>query len=474
MNFNDEMTRRELLGIGAVTALSFPLWQLAAHAANPEDQQLTGTLPPSGARKKLDQELARAIKPRIIKVHEHVWVAVGYALANMVMIETASGRVIIDTTESPTVAKAIMKRFDEISPKPVRAIIYTHNHADHFRGTMACYKENIKVIAHHQFMSEVKLQESRGLSAGMRAVAMYALLLPPEQRYSMFFTFPEPIVVPLVWEQVSDTNLVWPNVTFADQYTFNLGGIKFELIHAPGETPDQIIVHIPEFHLVCCADNFYPSFPNLYTIRGTSPRPVLEWAKAQDTVIGLAPDILVPMHGLPLAGRERIREILSDYRDAIMCIHDLVMDAIKNNRPINETASAATLPDRLANKPYLQPYYGYIPYCVRAIYGNIMGWFDGDPLNLSPLTRKELGAEVLAISGSIDKVLFRAEQDVQSGRYQAALELCALVLTNEPDNKQARKLKIVALESLSRTTINAPTMNYYRICAAMEKQKLGT
>jgi len=100
-----------------------------------------------------------------------------------------------------------------------------------------------------------------------------------------------------------------------------------------------------------------------------------------------------------------------------------------------------------------------------------MGWFDGDPVNLSPLTRKELGAEIIALSGSAEKVFTPASKTLASGRYQAALELATMVLANMPKHEGARKVRIAALQSLSNSTINAPTMNYCRVCAAMEKAK---
>ena len=61
--------------------------------------------------------------------------AVGFALANSIMLEGPDGLVIVDTTESEVSAREIMQHFRNISSKPLKAIVYTHFHNDHNRGT---------------------------------------------------------------------------------------------------------------------------------------------------------------------------------------------------------------------------------------------------------------------------------------------------------------------------------------------------
>jgi alkyl sulfatase BDS1-like metallo-beta-lactamase superfamily hydrolase len=61
-------------------------------------------------------------------------------------------------------------------------------------------------------------------------------------------------------------------------------------------------------------------------------------------------------------------------------------------------------------------------------YESLVGWFDGDPVNLNPLHRRDLGREILEIAGSADKILTQAAKAQKAGRHQAVLELCELVL----------------------------------------------
>jgi alkyl sulfatase BDS1-like metallo-beta-lactamase superfamily hydrolase len=468
-----KISRRRFLSSGAAAlALSSSLIPAGQGEASTAETLSLTDLPFSKEREGLNEIIRAAPKPRVIKARDQVYYAVDYALANMVMVETREGLVIIDTTESLTAARTIMAEFRKISNRPVKAVLYTHNHVDHFRGTRACFEEGVQVIAHNDFMKEVQLQDSRGLSARLRAGAMFGVLMPLSERFPWVGTFPQVTTGRLMWEEIAPADLIWPNHTFADRYSFRLGGLTFNLIHAPGETPDQFIVEIPELKFVCCADNYYPSFPNLYTIRGTSARPVLDWADCQDKIMGLKPEVLVPCHGSHLEGKDRIREVLTNYRDAIRHVYHYTLKAVGKFKPIQEAAADVALPAHLAQLPYLRQHYGYLPYCVRSIYESLVGWFDGDPVNLNPLLRRDLGREILEIAGSADKILTQAAKAQKTGRHQAVLELCELILANEPDNRAARMMKINSLTALSRGSINKPTINYYETFALIEKNRL--
>ena len=82
-----------------------------------------------------------------------------------------------------------------------------------------------------------------------------------------------------------------------------IAGIKLELVHAPGETEDQLFVWLPEKKVVLSGDNIYQTFPNLYTIRGTYYRDVQKWAASLDKIRALDAEFLVPSHTRPLSGR---------------------------------------------------------------------------------------------------------------------------------------------------------------------------
>ncbi len=83
------------------------------------------------------------------KVTDGVYVAIGFGLANSIMIEGDEGLIIVDTMESVQQGEAVLAAFREISNKPVVAIIYTHNHTDHVFGSVAFGRPGeVAVYAH--------------------------------------------------------------------------------------------------------------------------------------------------------------------------------------------------------------------------------------------------------------------------------------------------------------------------------------
>ena len=79
--------------------------------------------------------------PAVHQVIDNVWVAVGYDMANSIMIEGDDGLIIIDTLSTYEKAKEVITEFRKITDKPVKAIIYTHGHLDHVHGTAAFLEE---------------------------------------------------------------------------------------------------------------------------------------------------------------------------------------------------------------------------------------------------------------------------------------------------------------------------------------------
>ena len=70
----------------------------------------------------------------VIEVTDGVYVAIGFGLANCILLEGDDGVVIVDAMESEEAAVTVKEAFSKITSKPVKAIIYTHYHPDHTNG----------------------------------------------------------------------------------------------------------------------------------------------------------------------------------------------------------------------------------------------------------------------------------------------------------------------------------------------------
>jgi len=416
------------------------------------------------------QDLARFAReqPRrqVFHVTEGVHVAVGYGLANAVLLVGPDGTVVVDTLESVEAARPVKRAFDHISSKPLRGIIYSHNHADHVFGASAfAAGREVPVFAHASINRQ--LDRIFGVvrpAIYRRSMRQFGTLLPGGGVVSAG------IGPRLRFDATSTIGLIRPTATFErERRSVELAGLRLELIHAPGETDDQIVVWLPGKRTLLCGDNFYWAFPNLYTIRGTRHRDVLRWVASLDLMRALPVEHLVPSHGPPLHGRARIHEVLTDYRDAIQYVHDQTVRGMNRGLGPDELVQTVRLPPRLARRPYLAERYGALAWSVRGIYDGYLGWFDGNPTHLYPLGPTARARRVAALAGGVDALLEQARQALIRGDLQWVLELTDHLRRLRPDSREARELRAEALLGLGRAAANANARHYY-LTSALETE----
>jgi alkyl sulfatase BDS1-like metallo-beta-lactamase superfamily hydrolase len=419
------------------------------------------TKPPEVMDLGAQPDLARhseEFRKEIITVTDGVYVAVGYGLANAILIEGDDGVIIVDTLESVEAARPVKEAFNRITSKPVKAIIYTHNHADHiFGATVFAGDDNPDVYSHETTLYYIdRILSIIRPTIYRRSMRQFGTLLPEGGLINAG------IGPRLVYDMTKTTGLIRPNRTFSgERLDLEIAGVKLDLFLAPGETNDQIFVWLPEKKTLLCADNYYKSFPNLYAIRGTAYRDVNLWVKSIDKMRALRPEYLVPGHTRPVTGADRIYETLTNYRDAIQFVHDQTIRHMNLGFTPDEIVERVKLPPHLAKLPYLHEYYGTVPWSVRAVYNGYIGWFDGNPTELFPLSPLERAERFAKIAGGKESILKEAEKAVSDGEYQWALELTDYLLVLEPENQMARNCKAQALRTLGERQIAATARNYY-------------
>ncbi len=397
----------------------------------------------------------------LIRAAPGVHVAVGFGLANSVLLEGTDGVVIVDAMESAEAAAEVRRAFDGVTRAPVRALIYTHNHADHIFGAAvlagsARRASGLEVHAHSSLLPE--LERTTALlrpAIYRRSMRQFGALLPDGTEAGVgigprlrFGSRPTLAFLP-------------PTHTFSGaRRALRLAGLELVLLHAPGETDDQLVVWLPGPRVLIAADNFYPAFPNLYAIRGTSYRDPLRWVASLDLMRALRPLHLVPLHGQPLAGEATIAAALTAYRDAIQLVHDQTVRGLNAGLTPDELVERVRLPRHLARLPFLQERYGSVAWSVRGIYAGYLGWFDGDAAHLSPLPPREHARRLAALAGGEEPLLARAREALDGGDPRWALELASALLQLRPGSQPARALRARALTLLGAASGNANARNY--------------
>ena len=408
-------------------------------------------------------------EPEVIKVTDGVYVAVGFGLANSVLLVGEDGVVIVDTMESVEAAVPVKKAFNSISPKPVKAIIYTHFHSDHTQGAREMAgNDHPAIYSHESTLYYLKrIASITRETTYRRAMRQFGTLLPVGGIVNCGIG-PE-----LKFNENNTIGILTPTDTFpGERLELGIAGLRLILVHAPGETPDQIFIWLPDKKVLLPADNFYSSFPNLYAIRGTAYRDVTQWVKSLDKMRELGAEFLVPHHTRPITGADKIYEILTNYRDAIQYVHDQTIRLTNKGLTPLEIVEQVKLPAHLGHQPYLHEYYGTVAWSVRAIFDGYLGWFGGNATDLFPLAPDERAKRFVELAGSEQKLIEHANQAVAKKDYQWALELTDQLLRVNPTSEVARRLKAEALNALGSQQIAATARNYYLTQALEVEEKL--
>jgi len=356
---------------------------------------------------------------------------------NSYLITTDGGSVLID----PGGASAPESALRQLSRKwPVRAILLTHAHHDHIEGLAGWTKDKeIPVVGQRESVEFVN-QTNRLHGFDSRRLAIQSGAPLPQA--------------------VGDTASIPLPATalFDESHSLAVGGLYFELFHTGGETPDQAVIWIPELKAVFIGDNFYSSFPNLSTLRGSPPRPALGYIKALDKALSLEPEVLLPGHGDPLLGRDNIRRKLGKYRDAVRYVHDAVVRGMNNGQDVWTLAQEITLPPELA----LPQAFGRVSWSVRGIFEGYAGWFDENPSSMYALPPSSIDAELVRLCGGLDVLARRALELVQGGDDVRALHMTDVALAADPNHRPTLEARLSALKSLLAKCRNSIEANWLR------------
>ena len=390
--------------------------------------------------------------------------AIGFGIANSIMVEGEGGNVIIDASDSVYEAQRIYSLFSKKNQNPIKAIIYTHNHGDHTFGT-AFYinnqNEKPKIIAHED--TDYYVQRIMGILNPIitdRSNRMFGTLLSEEDLINVG-------IGPNLSVSKSPTGYIKPDTTFKDNLNITIAGIEFQLFHAPGETNDQIFVWLPNHKTLMPGDNIYKTFPNLYTIRGTTHRDVIGWINSIDHMKTFDAEFLFPSHTKPIIGKDNINEALITYRDAIQYIHDQTIRLMNDGLYPDEIAEIIKLPESIAKSPYLYEFYGTVRWSVKSIFNGYLGWFSGNPSELDPLSRNDRAVRLSKLAGGDDKLLEQLRIAVENDDMQWALELSDHLIALDYFIDEVKTLRKEALVYEGSRSSNPNKRNYF-LTSALE------
>lgn len=458
-----QSVRRFILGTAALACACAGTLSAAAAPANLAYDKPAPTINP-----KLTA-LSKAMHPKVYKVSNRVYVAVGYGDANSTMVIGDDGLIIIDTTESLTSGRAVEAEFRKISKLPVKGIIYTHHHMDHLGGAAAFVQPQDAMSGKVTVISQADTMKLLASSETAKANPLFTRDIMTARFAYMFGAYlpkgPEGVVNNGTGPAMvaGPVGLVPPNKLVDDTLDVTIAGVRLHIVRTPGETDDAISVWMPDLKMLATGDLLMgETFPNLYTLRGAEIRNPITWYRSIDRVRAFPAEYLVLSHGRPTLGRDKVASVLTNHRDAIQYVHDQAVRLMNKGYGPDELAAAISrLPPHLRDDPYLTQFYGSVSSSVRQLYASYFGWFEGDPTTLNLLPPKDRAQRNLALMGGEAHVVAEAQKALAARDYRWVADMLTDVIRVNPSNMDARKLKAQALRQLGYAEVNANARNWY-------------
>ncbi len=353
--------------------------------------------------------------------------AIVESFSHCVVLDVGDGLMCFDASGSGS-GQGVVEAIRTWSNKPITTLVYTHGHADHVGGSVAFKKDaesrgekRPHVIAHENVAKRLARYEETNLwnvainkrqFGGIRS-DMSVEINQDAERF------------------LSRSTLV-PDETFTEQLTLNAGGTTIELHHARGETDDHLWAWLPEKKWMFTGDFIIWNYPNAGNPQKVQ-RYALEWAQALRKMIEQGPELLVPAHGLPIEGKERIARVLDDIATSLESLVIEVVAMMNAGETLDTIIHKVKVPKDVLEKPYLRPLYDEPEFVVRNIWRLNGGWWDGVASHLKPAPNAALGTEIASLAGGPD-VLMRRAMELLDSDIRLACHLADLAGWAAPDD----------------------------------------
>jgi alkyl sulfatase BDS1-like metallo-beta-lactamase superfamily hydrolase len=341
------------------------------------------------------------------------------AFANVSAFATGDGLVLVDTG-SPFTARRVHEQLRGWSPLPLHTAIYSHGHIDHVFGVPVFEEEAAakgwarpRVVAHEALPPRF---DRYVLTAGYNAVINQRQFQLPSGWWPTEYRYPDDV--------------------YRDHHVVDVGGERFELHHARGETDDHTWTWVAERKVLCCGDLFIWASPNAGNPQKVQRYP-REWAVALREMASLGAEVLLPGHGFPIIGADRIVQALSETAELLESLVEQTLALMNEGARLDEVLHAVRPPAHLLDRPYLRPVYDEPEFVVRNLWRLYGGWYDGNPATLKPAPDHALAAELAALAGGPARLADRARALADAGddaSLRLAGHLAELAVLATPDD----------------------------------------
>ncbi|MDH4259256.1 MAG: MBL fold metallo-hydrolase [Gammaproteobacteria bacterium] len=393
----------------------------------------------------------------------------GYDTAVMTLIRSKTGWIVVDPLLSAETARAALALANQhLGQRPVRAVIFTHSHADHFGGVRGIASEadisgGLRIIAPQGFTQEAVAENLlAGNAMARRAAFQFGQTLKPGPTGQVGVGIGTALSKGVI-------GLIEPTEIVNGRSQLIIDGVEFRFINAPGtEAPAEFMFYLPKFHALCAAELATGTMHNLLTLRGAQIRDGLAWSRYLDEVLekyGAGLEVVFASHSWPTFGAGPAREFLTHQRDIYRYIHDQTLRLANLGFTPDEIAEQLAEPGFLKEDFSTRGYYGTLSHNSKAVYQRYFGWWDGVPAHLHALPPEDAARKYVEFMGGPEQLLTKARASFDQGDYRWSAEVLNHLMFADPANVPARDWLAASYEQLGFQAESAIWRNYYLVAA---------
>jgi alkyl sulfatase BDS1-like metallo-beta-lactamase superfamily hydrolase len=376
-----------------------------------------------------------------LNVLEEVAPDVGFYknFSNIVVVRTPEGVVMLDTGSHVALMQQLaFEKIRAYDARRVHTAVYTHGHVDHAYGLPPFLREAAErgwsppaIVGHEAVPARMRRYiDTPGYNARINA-----------RQFGMEMEWP--------------TTADFPTATYHDRMELHVGGVRMILRHARGETDDHTWISIPGASVLVTGDMFIWAAPNCGNPQKVQ-RYARDWASSLREMSAEDASVLLPGHGLPIYGKDRVRQALLETATYLESLHDQTLALMNEGATIDDVIHTVKPPASLTNRPFLQPIYDEPEFIVRNVWRCYGGWYGGVPSEVKPARRAAQAREIAALAGGVDRLVRRAEELARAGDFRLACHLADWAADAEPTSREVHAARARVYDA--RVKVETSTM----------------
>jgi alkyl sulfatase BDS1-like metallo-beta-lactamase superfamily hydrolase len=391
----------------------------------------------------------------------------GFDLANISFVEGDTGWIVFDPLTSEETARAALELVDKhLGKRPIKAVVYSHSHGDHWGGVRGIVDEadvragKVQIIAPRNFMAQaISENVYAGNAMNRRLFYQYGILLPASPYGHAGQGLAQNV-------SIGNITLIAPTIVIEDDIEeLTIDGVKMVFQNTPNtEAPSNMNTWFPDMKLLWTAENVTGVFHNIYTLRGAPVRDALRWSKYINETLqlwGKQAQVMFASHHWPRWGNERIQEVLSGQRDLYANINNQVLHLANQGVTINQIHNVYETPSGIANSWFNRDYHGSAKHNSRGVINRFLGYWDANPATLIPLSPADSAPLYVEMMGGAKKIMAKGQELYDAGEYLQAQEILNKLVQAEPQNQAGKDLLADVFEQIGYQQENPGLRNSY-------------